>query len=192
MVRKTNKSQAEQPHAAPAQGRPAAAAADRDAGPSGEDAVRLRFGARRPPSGTDNFANLLREPSLLLGELIAEELARRGFADLRPALLAVGAHLRTTGVRITELAERAQLTKATVVHTVDELERLGYARRISDPSDGRAKLVVPTERALAAERAGRDAIADIHAAWTRLLGEGEMQHLERSLRRLRAALWPAD
>lgn len=128
----------------------------------------------------------------MLGELVAEDLARRGFADLRPALLAVGAHLRASGVRITELAERAQLTKATVVHTVDELERLGYARRIADPSDGRAKLVVPTERGLAAERAGRDAIADAHAAWTQLLGAEEMERLENSLRRLRAALWPAD
>ncbi len=152
----------------------------------------MRFGPRRPPSGTDNFANLLRDPSLVLGELIAEELARRGLADLRPALLAVGAHLRAEGVRITELAERAQLTKATVVHTVDELERLGYARRVPDPSDGRAKLVVPTERALTAERAGREAIADVRAAWAQLLGEEEMQRLETSLRRLRAALWPAE
>jgi DNA-binding MarR family transcriptional regulator len=159
-----------------------------------QDELRRRFGPRRDPSGTDNFANLLRDPSLVLGELVAEELARSGFADLRPALLAVGAHFRADGVRITELAERAQLTKATVVHTVDELERLGYARRISDPSDGRAKLVVPTERAIAAERAGREAIAQVHAAWTQLLGASEMQRLERSLRHLRAVLWgpPGD
>lgn len=66
-------------------------------GSSAEETLRLRFGARRPASGTDTFADLLREPSLLVGELIAEELAHCGFADLRPALLAVGAHLRTAG-----------------------------------------------------------------------------------------------
>lgn len=158
----------------------------------GDEAIRQRFGPRRAPSGTDNFANLLRDPSLVLGELVAEELARRGFADLRPALLAVGPHLRTEGSRVTELAERTLLTKATVVHTVDELERLGYVRRMPDPTDGRAKLVVPTERGRAAERAGREAIAQIRAAWAQLLGEGELEQLESSLRRLRSALWPAD
>jgi DNA-binding MarR family transcriptional regulator len=192
MIRKSNESQESLIRAAPLRQTSAAGPANRDARSSAEAELRQRFGPRRVPSGTDNFANLLRDPSLVLGELIAEELARRGFADLRPALLAVGAHLRTTGVRVTEIAERALLTKATVVHTVDELERLGYARRIPDPSDGRAKLVVPTERGLAAERAARNAIAQVHAAWTQLLGDSEMQHLESSLRRLRAALWPAD
>jgi DNA-binding MarR family transcriptional regulator len=97
-------------------------------------------------------------------ELVAEELERRGFADLRPALLAVGQHVGASGTRITELAQRTLLTKATVVHAVDELERLGYVTREPDPTDGRAKLVVPTPRARAAERVARRAIAEIRAA----------------------------
>lgn len=152
--------------------------------------LRERFGYRRAPSGTDNFGNLLRNPFLLLGELIAEELAQKGFGDLRPALLSVGQHLRTEGVRITELAERASLTKATVVHSVNELERLGYATRVPDPADGRAKLVVPTARGVAAEEAGRHIIEEVHSAWTKLLGDEEMQRLEVSLRRLGAVLAP--
>lgn len=153
--------------------------------------MRERFGFRRPVGGTDNFGNRLRNPYLLLGELIAEGLAQREFADLRPALLSVGQHLREDGTRITELAARASLTKATVVHSVNELERLGYARRIPDPVDGRAKLVIPTARGVAAEQAGREIIAEVHAAWTKLLGDEEMRRLEDSLRRLEAALTPA-
>lgn len=122
---------------------------------------------------------------------VAEGLERRGFGDLRPALLAVGQHVGSQGTRITELAERALVTKATVVHAVDELERLGYVTRQPDPTDGRAKLVVPTERAHAAERAARESIAEIRDAWAELIGEREMAQLEASLRRLRAALWPA-
>ena len=101
-----------------------------------------RFLPRRPPSGTDNFGNLFRDTTLAVQQLVAEELARRGFADLRPALLAVGQHVGADGTRITELAARAWLTKATVVHAVDELERLGYVTREPDPTDGRAKLVM--------------------------------------------------
>jgi len=148
------------------------------------------FLPRRPPSGTDNFGNLLRDPGLVMQELIAERMAERGHADLRPALLAVGQHVGPHGTRITELATRASLTKATVVHAVDELERLGYVTREPDPTDRRAKLVVATARAAGAEQEARRAIAEIRAAWAALIGEDEMDALEAGLRRLRAALWP--
>jgi DNA-binding MarR family transcriptional regulator len=139
---------------------------------------------------TANFGSLLRDPMMVMQELVADELAQRGFADLRPALLAVGQHIGAAGSRITELAERTQLTKATVVHAVDELERLGYVTRRPDPTDGRAKLVMTTARAREAERAARSAVAEIRAAWAELIGEQDMAALEAALRRLRAALWP--
>jgi DNA-binding MarR family transcriptional regulator len=148
------------------------------------------FLPRRPPSGTDSFGNLFRDTTLAMQQLVADELARRGFADLRPALLAVGQHVSADGTRITELAARAWLTKATVVHAVDELERLGYVTREPDPTDRRAKLVKATPRAREAERAARETIADIRAAWAARIGEEEMDALEAGLRRLRASLWP--
>jgi DNA-binding MarR family transcriptional regulator len=144
---------------------------------------------RRPASGSDHFGNLFRDPHMLMEELVAEAFARRGFADLRPALLFVAQHLQDSGSRITELAERSLLTKPTVVYLVDELERLGYVRRAPDPRDGRAKLVVPTERARAAERVARETVAEIRAAWARVVGEEELASLEAGLRRLRDALW---
>ena len=149
-----------------------------------------RFLPTRSPSGTDNFGNLFRDPALFVQQLAAEELARHGFDDLRPALLAVGQHVSADGTRITELAERAWLSKATVVHAVDELERLGYVRRAPDPADGRAKLVLPTARALAAEQVVRNFAVEIRDAWAAVIGEKEMAALEAGLRRLRAALWP--
>jgi DNA-binding MarR family transcriptional regulator len=149
-----------------------------------------RFLPQRPPSGTDSFGNLFRDTTLAMQAIVADELVRRGFGDLRPALLAVAQHVGADGTRITELAERAWLTKATVVHAVDELERLGYVTRRPDPTDGRAKLVTSTARAHAAERIAREAIADIRAAWAELLGAEEMDALEAGLRRLRAVLWP--
>jgi DNA-binding MarR family transcriptional regulator len=142
--------------------------------------------------GTDNLGNLFREPAFAIGAIVARELAAHGFGDLRPGLLAVGMHVRGEGSRITELAERAQLTKPTVVHAVDELVRLGYARRMPDPSDGRAKLVVMTERGHEAERAARRTIAEVRDAWAQALGERDMARLEQLLRRLRTELFPAE
>lgn len=150
-----------------------------------------RFLPRRPPSGSANFGNLFRDTTLAMQQIVADEMARRGFADLRPALLAVAQHVGAEGTRVTELAGRAWLTKATVVHAVDELERLGYVTRQPDPTDRRAKLVVPTARAHEAERVGREAIGEIRNAWAERIGEREMADLEQGLRRLREALWPA-
>jgi DNA-binding MarR family transcriptional regulator len=144
------------------------------------------------PVGTDNFGNLLRDPAMAMGALVARELAERGFGDLRPGLLAVATHIRADGSRVTDLAQRAQVSKPTVVHAVDELVRLGYARREPDPADGRAKLVTLTERAVEAERVGREAIARIRDAWAAALGEREMAQLEALLLRLRATLWPTS
>jgi DNA-binding MarR family transcriptional regulator len=143
----------------------------------------------RAPSGTDNFANLLRDPALAIGEAIARELAARGHVDARPALLAVAAHVARDGTRITELAARSQLTKATVVRTVDELERLGYAERVADPGDGRAKLVRLTPKAHVVEQEARAIIAELREAWAGLMEPGELDELEALLRRLRVALW---
>lgn len=157
--------------------------------PSNESQVQ-RFLPRRRPSGTDNFGNLFRDTTLAGQQLVAEELERHGFADLRPALLAVAQHVGADGTRVTELAARTWLTKATVVRAVDELERLGYVTRKPDPTDRRAKLVTTTARGRAAERVARDAIADMRDAWGELIGEDEMTALETGLRRLRSALWP--
>jgi DNA-binding MarR family transcriptional regulator len=144
----------------------------------------------RPPSGTDNFGNLFRDPALAGGEALARELVRRGHTDLRPALLAVAQHIGAEGSRVTDLAAQAQLTKATVVRTVDELERLGYVERAPDPADGRAKLVRLTPRAVAVQQDAREIIQELREEWAKALEPGEMDELERLLRRLRAALWP--
>ena len=148
------------------------------------------FRPRRPPSGTDNFGNLFRDPTLAGQQLIADELARRGFADLRPALLAVAQHIGPSGTRITELAERAWLTKATVVHAVDELERLGYVTREPDPTDRRAKLVVLTARAQKAEQVGREAIADMRNAWAQLIGARGDGRARGGIAPAARRLWP--
>jgi DNA-binding MarR family transcriptional regulator len=144
----------------------------------------------RPPSGTASFGNLFRDTALAMQQLVADELARRGFADLRPALLAVAQHVGAGGTRVTELAARAWLTNATVVHAVDELERLGYVTREPDPIDRRAKLVISTVRAREAEQVAREVSADIRKAWAELIGAEEMDALEAGLRQLRGALWP--
>jgi DNA-binding MarR family transcriptional regulator len=127
-----------------------------------------------------------------MNEQLFERVAAAGFSDVRIAHTAVFQHLRDAGSRITELAERAQLTKPTVVYLVNDLEAMGYVERIPDPGDGRAKLVRLTERGLAAREAGRAAIVEIETEWGAALGEERLAELRGLLLELRAFLWPPE
>ena len=71
-------------------------------------------------------------------------LGEAGFDDLTQAQGRVCARIGEHGTRIGDLAEQAQVTKQTATTTVDLLERKGYVRRVPDPTDARATLVVPS------------------------------------------------
>lgn len=141
------------------------------------------------PVGTTNLATLLRDAYLAI-DAIAGARVREKYPDLRPAFGPIGVHIDDEGTRITELARRTGLAKPSVVYLVDELERLGYAERVPDPLDGRAKLVKPTARAREAVALGRKHIAAVEREWATLLGERDVEHLRATLQRLREELWP--
>jgi DNA-binding MarR family transcriptional regulator len=96
----------------------------------------------------------------LQGELY-ERLAADGHRDLHPRHSAVLAYLDEDGVRATELARLSGRDKQVVGRIVDELEAAGYIERRPDPSDRRAKLIVPTERGLEQIRLRDEIVAEI-------------------------------
>ena len=77
-----------------------------------------------------------------------ETLAEQGHPQLRPRHGAVLAYLDAEGSRATELARQSGRHKQIIGTLVDELAELGYVRREPDPTDRRAKLIVPTARGL--------------------------------------------
>ncbi len=96
---------------------------------------------------------------------VFEALRSAGFDDLTLAQCRIGQRLNTDGIRVTDLAEQAMVTKQTAGALVDELEANGYVTRRPDPSDARARLVVLTDRGEKLCAAAAAEVAKIEADW---------------------------
>ena len=123
---------------------------------------------------------------------LAAPRADAGYADVREPHFQIFGNIRMGGIRLTELADRAQLSLAATSELVNDLADLGYLTRRPDPADGRAKLIELTKR-------GRDLMADagnrvaaIERRWTALAGERNFTQMCRTMQRLLDELDPKD
>ncbi|GAB2749637.1 MarR family winged helix-turn-helix transcriptional regulator [Streptomyces bullii] len=119
-----------------------------------------------------------------LTQRIHDGVTARGFEGLRPAHGFAFARLAPHGATVTDLAAHLGVTKQAASQLVDELVRKGYAERRPHPQDARARLVVLTERGRACTRAAEEAAAEAVAAWTGVLGEGDVRMLRERLLRI--------
>ena len=132
-----------------------------------------------------NIAVLLREAFVALNDLVLTHLAERGHSDVRPAHAAVFQYLDDTGTTVSLLAERAQMTKQAMAELVQHLEKHGYVVRVPDPTDRRAKLVLPTERGRDVVAVAQEIAPQIERRVTRLLGAERMRSLRADLDAIR-------
>ena len=112
-------------------------------------------------------------------------LAAAGFGDVTAAQGRVFARIDPDGTRVTDLAERAQVTKQTAGFLVEQLERAGYVRRVPDPRDARARLVRIADGGLAAVEVARQTEAAVEAEWTGIWAGSATLSSVRALTRLR-------
>jgi DNA-binding MarR family transcriptional regulator len=78
-----------------------------------------------------NIGVLLRDLGQDIVRRVSAGLADSGFAEIRPAHTAVFQHIGADGSRLTDLAERAQITKQSMGYLVDYLEERGYLESLS-------------------------------------------------------------
>ena len=135
---------------------------------------------------------LLRIPFQAIVARIAAGLAARGFADLRPAQFAVFQLVDSEGTRLTDLAERAQVTKQSMGGLVDALEAGGYVERLQDPSDRRAKIVRLTHKGWAVDAAAREILRETEAEWGQALGRERILELKATLKDLIGVIESGD
>lgn len=131
---------------------------------------------------------LLRLPYEILLRRLYGELAEYGFPDIRPAHSQVFRHILPGGSRVTDMAERAQMTKQSMGYLTEYLAERGYAEFVPDPTDGRAKLVQLTDRGRAVQEHLIAAGRQMEVELAQHLGAGEFAQLRTQLDRLRLYL----
>lgn len=94
---------------------------------------------------TGNLGQLLLRSARLFDTIAFGRFAA-SHGEVRRAHLNLMPHLDLEGTRLTELAQRAEISKQAAGQLVSDLEDAGYVARKPDPTDQRAKIVTLTER----------------------------------------------
>jgi DNA-binding MarR family transcriptional regulator len=116
---------------------------------------------------------------------VLDAVRRAGFDDLTLAQSRIAQRLNRAGIRVTDIAEQAGVTKQTAGGLVDELEANGYVTRRSDPADARARLVMLTARGEKLCMTAAAEIANVEAQWRSHLGDRAYDELRAALVSLR-------
>ena len=124
-----------------------------------------------------------------------EAVSRRLYADLGaggeldfPELR--GSHRRILqmipprGIRITDLARIAGMTKQSLGEFADWLEQSGFVSSGRDSSDGRVRLITRTERGDAAASATQRAMEAVEHRWREEVGAASYDTMKRVMREL--------
>jgi DNA-binding MarR family transcriptional regulator len=111
---------------------------------------------------------------------MATSLEDRG-VDLSPSHARAILFIDRAGTRLSDLAQRAAITKQAMMQVVDDLQERGLVRRASDPNDSRAKVVRLTAKGLRQRAEARRAVATVESRARRSLGDRRYEALKAIL-----------
>ena len=112
------------------------------------------------------------------------------FHDLRITHGCVFRYVKDPGLRLTEIAELANMTKQSAGEVVDDLVERGYVERVPDPADRRAKLIRLTARGREAQAFGFRTFAEIEERWGERYGVEQVGQLRSVLEEIVASEAP--
>lgn len=127
---------------------------------------------------------LIRRLHLAVRAELTAELRLQGYDDITPAHIYVFQTPGPDGMRPTELAQQALLTKQAMNHLLAGLEARGYLERIAAPSDGRARVLRLTPKGRELTTIIQERSAAIERRWEEELGPGRLEEVRGALERL--------
>jgi DNA-binding MarR family transcriptional regulator len=116
------------------------------------------------------------------------QYALSGYGDIRPLHGAVLRNLELQGTLVTSLAQRAGITHRAIAKIIEELEKMGYVRRLADKVDGRATRVWFSKYGLALLQDSSSLIENIIGFYKSKLGDELVSALDLSLKKIIDAL----
>jgi DNA-binding MarR family transcriptional regulator len=121
-----------------------------------------------------------------------QRVAAAGYADIRPGHDCVfGGIDPENGSRLTDLAERAMMTKQAVGEVVSDLEKRGYVERAPDAEDGRAKIIRLTAKGRDVYLTGWQLNSDLEKEWAERFGADRVAALREALELVHATHFAA-
>ena len=110
--------------------------------------------------------------------------------DLNPTQFAILRLIRrrATGLRVKTVARELGLSQPTVTDSLSALERKGFIARHSDPQDGRALVIQPTEDGIAAFEAAQGQMPRMETALSALSRKEQAALLHIMIKMIRALL----
>ncbi len=118
-----------------------------------------------------------------MDERVRQAMRDAGY-DVTVAQARLAQRIAEDGTRLTELADRAGVTKQTASLLVAALEREGLVERVPDPEDGRARLIRLSARGREAAQRAMEVIIGVEGEWTAHLGPELTERLREALVRL--------
>jgi DNA-binding MarR family transcriptional regulator len=119
-----------------------------------------------------------------------EDLVEAGYGDIRPTHGCVFRYVHDDGMRLTELATFAGMTKQSIGEIVDDLAERGYVERFPDPADRRAKLIRLTEKGRRVQEIGYDLLYELERRWAERYGAERVAELRKLLEEIAAGERP--
>lgn len=136
-----------------------------------------------------NLGQLLLRAARLYNERSVEML-QQIVPELTVAHTSLFPHLDLDGTRSSVLAKRLGISKQAVGQLVNDLEKMGMLARTQDPADGRARLVVFTEKGRASIVEGLAVLKKVEREAAESVGEESIECLKSELERLLGFLEP--
>ncbi len=139
--------------------------------------------------GAVDLATLMFVSYRAMDERVLAAMRAAGY-DLTVAQSRIAQRIDDGGSRLTDLADRAQVTKQTASLLVAALEEKGIVERVPDPDDGRARLIRLTARGRAASHEAMQVVLGVEREWAEHLGPRLTAQLREALTRLREVTDP--
>ena len=136
-----------------------------------------------------DLATLMFVSSRAMDERVRKAMRDAGY-DVTVAQARIAQRIAEDGTRLTELADRAQVTKQTASLLVAALEREGLVERVPDPDDGRARLIRLSARGREASQRAMEVVIGVEREWAEHLGPELTDRMREGLVRLREVTDP--